>query len=198
MAAMHNIFFFLFVLVLFLYCTGFIVITGARPSLRKKLIADSMCKHVYHLPNTEVICKPGITLATIAESIFEELRYCAQNADIIIIHAGTNDINETSINELLGIVANMVRKYRSSFCGHIALSTIIPRPRDGRAMASKVKAWCSANGCVCLRTHGPFLKGGRPREELFNRGRLHLQDRGPFPTGRRETLWCRRSAIAFS
>ena len=57
-------------------------------------------------------------------------------------------------------------------------------------MAAKVKAynqelmaWCWDCGCVCLRMHGPFLKGGRPRRSLFNKGLLHLRARGPFPSG---------------
>ena len=165
--------------------------TGARPLLlRKTLIGDSMLRDIVRLPNTKVICKPGIKLSALADSIFTDSRYALQQSDLVIIHAGTNDINTCSSTELLGTVQSIVTRYRNECHGHIGFSTIIPRPRDGQKLAYKVKifnqtllSWCALNGCVCLRTHGPFLKGGWPRSQLFNKGLLHLTNRGPSPSG---------------
>ena len=167
------------------------LVSGSRtPLLRKTLIGDSMIRNVSQLPNTDIICKPGVKLATLAYSIFLELRYSLVRSDLVILHAGTNDINSCSAQELLEVVGNIVKAYRERFQGHIGFSTIIPRPRDGHKLAERVKiynqqlvAWCALNGCLCLRTHSPFLKGGQPRTQLFNRGKLHLTERGLFPSG---------------
>ena len=156
---------------------------------KKSLITDSMMRDIGQLPHTKLVCKPGVKLSTLVTSIFNELRYCLQS-DIVLIHAGTNDINTCTVDELLEMVRLIVRRYRSEYSGHIGFSTIIPRPRDGQSLSNKVKsynkrlmAWCADNGCVCLRTHSPFLSGGRPRRQLFNNGLLHLRARGPAPSG---------------
>ena len=160
--------------------------------MRKTVIGDSMVRDIDHLPGTKVICRPGVKLATLASSLFEDPLsfYNLEHSDFVLIHAGTNDINTCSYSELLGIVQSIVSKYRETYSGHIAFSTIIPRPRDGKSRAEKVKiynqnlmSWCLLNGCVCLRTHSPFLKGGRPRRDLYNKGLLHLRNRGAFPSG---------------
>ena len=171
----------------------FDVFVGARPLLPKKtLIGDSMIRDVVRLPNTRIYCKPGVKLVTLASDIFSkrELRYCLEQSDLVIVHAGTNDINTCSANELLDCIKKLVSDYRDRYRGHIGFSAIIPRPRDGKALSDRVKmfnqklvAWCALNGCLCLRTYGPFLKGGRPRTHLFNKGRLHLSSCGPFPSG---------------
>ena len=166
-------------------------VTGADPLRRRLLIGDSMLRDVVEsLPRIRVVCKPVIKLATLAHAIFEDQRYNLDNANLVIIHAGTNDINYCSANELLDIVRSIVTKYRENFHGHIGFSTIIPRPRDGRNLSERVKnfnqllmSFCSLNGCLCLRTHSPFLKGGRPRKQLYNKGLLHLRARGPAPSG---------------
>ena len=154
------------------------------------MFGDSMIKHVPSFAGTDIICKPGVTLAALARDIFIKHRYSLVNSDLVLMLAGTNDIDDCTVQELLEIVRNIVAKFRESFQGHIGFSTIIPRPRDGRNLANKVKvynqqlvAWCALNGCFCMRTHSPFLKGGLPRMRLFNRGLLHLSTRGPFPSG---------------
>ena len=88
------------------------------------------------------------------------------------------------------VVQEIVEVFRQNWVGHVGFGTIIPRPKDNKFMAAKVKAynqelmaWCAQNGCVCLRSHGPFLKGGRPKRELFDKGQLHLGTSGRFPSG---------------
>ena len=80
---------------------------------KKSLIADSMMRDVGQLLNTKVVCKPGVKLSTLVTSIFNELRYCLLQSDIVIIHAGTNDINTCTIDELLEMVMRIVRRYRN-------------------------------------------------------------------------------------
>ena len=62
----------------------------------------------------------------------------------------------------------------------LIFSCILPRPRDERWTGEKVKQinnalikWCDEQGLLCLRTFGPFTKGGRARSEWFRDG-LHL------------------------
>ena len=149
-----------------------------------------MIRDISHLPSTKVVCKRGVTLRTLAETLFADHRYCVTQSHMTLVFAGTNDMESRSIEEVLEDIRAIVTQYRSLKVGHIGFATIIPRPKDGRKMADKVKAynfklmaWCADNGCVCVRAHGPFLLGGRPRQGLFNRGRLHLRSGGSFPSG---------------
>ena len=90
-----------------------------------------MIRDVHALPGFTITCLPGVKLATLAERIFEQ-HYRLDKYDLVIVHAGTNDINNCTAGQLIDIVDVIVKRYRQSFTGHIAFSTIIPRPRDGK------------------------------------------------------------------
>ena len=156
----------------------------------KLVFGDSMIKNIRRLPNTQIICKRGVTLKTLSESMFSNHAQAIRQAEVVLVLAGTNDIESCSVSSLISVVNDIVTEYHRNFNGHIGFGTIIPRPKDDKFMAAKVKnfnkelmAWCYDNACVCIRMHSPFLKGGHPRRSLFNRSLLHLRVRGSFPSG---------------
>ena len=151
-----------------------------------------MINNIVRLPLTRIICKGGVTLKTLSESMFDTHMQAISQAEVTFVLAGTNDIDTCSVSDLIGIVQSIWQKYHDKFPGpgHIGFGTIIPRPRDSKFMAAKVKnynkelmAWCLDHGCVCLRMHSPFLQGGKPRRPLFSQGMLHLRVHGAFPSG---------------
>ena len=158
------------------YCV-LVYVTGRQ--LRTLLIGDSIVRGVERwVKVSSVRCYPGATLRDLGRRVFQN--EVATQFDVIVIHGGTNDIERRSVAEIVQEFKDIVTGFRESSQGHIGFSCILPRPRDELHSRDKVfqvnnelMSWCAKNGCICLRTFGPFSKSGWSRRELFKRDLLH-------------------------
>ena len=159
-------------------------------TLRILLVGDSIVRAVNCGPNVKVDCWPGRKLVQLSSMLVDRQRYDLTPFGVVVLHAGTNDLLSVSVISMISHVENLIKSYRSQYQGHIAFSCVIPRPKDEALTMAKRKCFneklmetCQNLGCLCLRTYGPFTRGGMPRRDLYKPDGIHPRPWGPPPTG---------------
>lgn len=149
------------------------------------LISDSMAKYVNKTKHLLVLAVPGLTIDTLTWDVrLEERTYC-KNFKIIIVHLGTNNIND-SVEDFLSkyekLLAALKRRNPDTL---IVVSAILPRPVDYRETKEKVssinKALCKLAvemQCEFLRPYRKFVVNGKPNINLYAKDLLHLNRDG--------------------
>ena len=155
--------------------------------MKKILLGDSMLKTTGFMKGTFIIVKPGKGISFFTDYIKKNALWMS-SYDIVIIHAGTNDIQAQGIPEMMLQYQTLAFHFKRSLPNcKLAFSCVIPRPIDEHTTGGKVKEinrglirWCTVKGYMCLRTFQPFLHGAKAKVNLFKGGRdqLHLNKEG--------------------
>ena len=131
----------------------------------------------------------GDTIAQIASKVERGIA-SLKNFDYVIIHVGTNDIDDkASFHAMQSDYGNLVgicrRKYPKI---NIIMSAIIPRPRDHQNTDDPIKrinfymekTMSKTLNFKFIKTYCPFMYAGKPSAELFakNDKGLHLNTEG--------------------
>ena len=174
-------------------CTTVILVVAGRG--QKLVLTDSLGKYT-KVPGAKVKAYPGETLTRLADRIrFNGLD--VSRVSRILVHVGTNDIfnlldsgriKDTTPQELLrcfSTLRSVIRRRNSRAV--IMFSSVLPRLRKfevykpyATGLNFCLEKWCAKSGgaCVYIPSYKNFLKGGRPRCELFARDGLHLNGAG--------------------
>ena len=172
--------------------TGIIVVAGRG---QKLVLTDSLGKYT-KVPGAKVKAYPGETLTRLVDRIrFDGVD--VSQVSRILVHVGTNDISNlldsgrikhTTPLELLrhfSTLRSVIRRRNSRAV--IIFSSVLPRLRKfetykpyAAGLNFCLEKWCAKSGgaCVYIPSYRNFLKGGRPRSELFAKDGLHLNGAG--------------------
>ena len=132
---------------------------------------------------TVVHAFPGTTIERLTSKLKRQ-QDLVQNAAFVLIHVDTNDVQTRSpaiIRHLFELLVNQILSIMPN--ARILISSILPRLRDFDQTSAKIRSinndleHNSIRHTVFIRTCGSFLRGGRPRDEMYRDG-LHLTARG--------------------
>ena len=155
------------------------------PEIKVAILSDSIAKYVTGIRQAEVIAFPGINFSRLTRQIEKNPKLVEKK--FTIIHVGTNDIKNYTIEEMLSFFNNLITLIRSMSSTTIVFSSILPRPVDADETGEKVKEVnlrikqkCKDRNVQFLHSFRPFLKYGKPIRELFavRDGGLHLNNEG--------------------
>ncbi|XP_053376959.1 uncharacterized protein LOC128547791 [Mercenaria mercenaria] len=159
-----------------------------NPKVKRCLsLSDSMAKHVTDIRETDIRSYPGITIGHLTSKIMKGS--INLNYENIVIHVGTNDVNNFSSGEISSLYSNLITAVKTFTDSSVTiyLSSILPRPVDFSETGPKVKeinlsleAICKDRKIKFLKSFRPFLKANQPRRELYaiKDGGLHLNLEG--------------------
>ena len=98
------------------------------------VISDSICKYLSLIEHTKVDLVRGLTLEGALKKVETET-YKLELAKyrLIVIHVGTNNIYDLTIDEYLELYDKIIEKvFQANPSARIALSAVLPRPIDTR------------------------------------------------------------------
>ena len=174
------------------YTTGIIVVAGRG---QKLVLTDSLGKY-NKVPGAKFKAYAGETLTRLADPIrFDGVD--VSRVSRILVHVGTNDISNlldsgrikhTTPQELLWCFSTLRSGIRRRNSGAvIKFSSVLPRLKKietykpyAAGLNFCLEIWCAKSGgaCIYIPSYRNFLKGGRPRSELFAKDELHLNSAG--------------------
>ena len=152
------------------------------------ILCNSIGKHVQAFDDCVVHTFPGVTIEQLTSKLKRQ-PHLVRNGAFVLIHVGTNNVQTHSpaiIRQLFELLVNQILAIMPN--ARILISSIRPRLRNFYQTNAKI---CSINNAlehnsirhtVFIRTCGPFLRGGRSRDEMY-RDELHLTARGILPLG---------------
>ena len=150
------------------------------------IIGDSILKETAHVRNAQIRAYRGDTLEDLNNHIKENKELLMDNKKVAVIHAGTNDLYNSTVEEMLDDLENLILSIRekNKYC-HIAVSPIIPRPRDYWTTMVKIQRF---NKEVKLREDiwairawrcwRPFSRNNKPRRQMYKMDGLHPSKKG--------------------
>lgn len=151
------------------------------------MISDSIAKYVDGVDGMTVKSYRGATISQI-ETFIKQDPLNLPSYDCIIVHAGTNDINYKSVNQIM-----QAYKFLFRACTDmapqvpIAVSSILPRLLDYESSKDickqincNLEVYCKNHNIQFIRSYKRFLHQGRPKAELYavRDGGLHLNFEG--------------------
>ena len=159
------------------------------------VLTDSLGKYA-RVPGATVKAFPGETLTRLADRIkFKEVE--VSRVSRILLHVGTNDIaNLLDSGRIEGVTPQeLLRRFttlrsvirRRNSNAVLLFSSVLPRLKkfakykpyaSGLNFALEKMCAKSQGACIYIPSYRNFLRGGRPREELFARDGLHLNGAG--------------------
>lgn len=168
---------------------------------RLLVLSDSIAKYV-KLRNGEVMAFRGANIGELTGQI-KYHKGSISNFNQLIIHVGTNDIYNLTVDQFKSAYCNLISIVKSYF-PHIkfGMSSILPRPVDFNDTNKKIcsinqnlEALCMKYDVHFIHSHRRFLKFGKPLVELFavRDGGLHLNFEGTRQLG----LYFQRRAAHF-
>ena len=99
-------------------------------------MSDSIDKYVKDVRHTEVCAFPGINISRLTNKL--QNRHLVLNKEFSIIHVGANDINSSSVGEILSSFNNLIEVVRRNSQTTILISSILPRPVNHQVIGDKV------------------------------------------------------------
>lgn len=152
------------------------------------VLSDSILKHCYTPNHADILAVRGATTKTLISRVQQNIINW-QNYQLVIIHVGTNDIDDGDgkdvFNNILAL-CNEIRERQPFMC--YIISGILPRPCDFPDSNSEVKFVNYKLRNFCYRrpnfhfnqTYNSFLKNGFPdlAGDYWGADELHLNDRG--------------------
>lgn len=131
-------------------------------------------------------CIPGAKLDDI-ESAVDAVSVNAKDDTVYLIHAGTNDLQSTQIQDLLAKYRQVIRKYKTK-SPHIIVSGILPRVNTfagynnskAYGVNTSLKQLCNDEGVGFMNAWHHFNQ----RPDLFWEDGLHLNEVGSARLGR--------------
>ena len=147
------------------------------------LISDSLCKLVNWTNQIYIQAYPGLTIAGLRWKI--GLNSINLKFKILVLHVGTNDLESHSADKIIADYENLIKVISAKSKGRIAVSAIIPRPKDERLRGEKRKLinrelfkLCQRYNCSFLKTYHAFERNGKIQLSLFAKDGLHLSHQG--------------------
>lgn len=151
-------------------------------------IGDSILKKCGNIRGVHVLAHRGDTIDDLRHHVMYGYdSRIVRNKKIIFLHAGTNDIINSTVEEMIGDVTRLVRavEYRSGANPKIFFSSIIPRPKDFWTTQNKIMTFNkelqrkeAEIGVEYIRTWHLFSRKGLPRKFMYNTDNLHPSDKG--------------------
>lgn len=150
------------------------------------IIGDSILKETSHIRNAQIRAYRGDTLEDLNNHIKANKELLMDNKQVVVIHAGTNDLYNSTVEEMLDDLANLIQSIRekNEYC-YIAVSPIIPRPRDYWTTMVKIRRFnkeVSLNeetwGMRAWRCWRPFSRKNLPRKQMYKIDGLHPSKKG--------------------
>ena len=149
------------------------------------ILCDSIGKHVQAFDDCVIHAFPGTTIQRLTSKIKRQPNL-VRNATFVLIHVGTNNVHShtpAEIRRLFELLVDQIVVVVPN--ARIMISAILPRLCDFDATNDVIRSinndleHNSIRHTVFIRTCGPFLRGGRPRGEMYHvRDGLHLSARG--------------------
>lgn len=137
------------------------------------LLSDSICKHVSHVWDLQVLAYPGSNvddfLLRIKMNRIPEIR----NSAAVIIHVGTNNLQVDSELVIMQKVFQLARLIYGKYQKFVLISMILPRLDDvilnQKAKKTNQLIMARVNRAImhCLFTHRLFLKQGKIISTLY-------------------------------
>ena len=154
------------------------------------ILSDSLLKHASLPGVAEVHCVRGATFSTLKEGVDHD-RYIKdwKAYNLVIIHCGTNDIDNGNQKNILKETTALVAKVQKRNTElKFIISSILPRPKDFettnpiiKRVNEVLKVWSSSKKHVIFApTYKTFFKGNQIRTDqvLFDEDKLHLNEQG--------------------
>ncbi len=140
----------------------------------------------YKIRGVVVKCFPGAKVTRLAENI-ERLQTIIKQADVVIVHIGTNNIQADKASYIVERIKLLLDRIKQ--INHKALvgySAMLPRPIDEFKTQRKVKGinqllyqWCLETSKMYLKSYSPVTKHGWAVAQFFNqKDKLHLNEVG--------------------
>jgi len=154
------------------------------------VIGDSIVKYVDQIRHTQVFSFPGIKCSELERLIVRNKIKAIEGKSVIMIHCGTNDLNQhwlSTVYEITHLIVAIADKYPNA---KIVLSTILPRPartenyneeevrRNIISINNALKRRQRHLNFTTVPSHTSFHKSKHPLQRLFARDYLHLKPKG--------------------
>lgn len=139
------------------------------------LLSDSICQHLAHIWNVEVISYPGTVVDEMIQRVELNRLPFKCNPKIIIIHVGKNNLDFDTDREIANKILELATKLHDKLRVVIAVSLLIPRPDDVKyntmtqGINALVKAKINTDFMHCFHTYKVFLKKGGINMDLFSK-----------------------------
>jgi lysophospholipase L1-like esterase len=159
------------------------------------VIGDSILKNIRNINDCHIFSLSGASLDEISSKIDEILTHCP-DAKTLLVHGGTNDLNNQSVAQIITKYEHLIDKFKSKYPNmSLQLSCILPRPGDNIHINSKLdqvnhllRNLCVAKRCFYVASNKVFYRSGSLCPDLFSDG-LHLSMLG---TKRLRQFFCQR------
>ena len=156
------------------------------------IIGDSICKYVDKVRHSQIISFPGINCSELAQLIVRDKIPQIHNKEVIMIHAGTNDLDFDWLDTVY-CITHLIFTIRDMYPNtHIIWSDILPRPartvrhdrEQVRTNIIKINNMMRSRqrhlGIAICPSHTSFHDSKYPLRKLFARDFLHLKPKGTF------------------
>ncbi len=151
------------------------------------MISDSICRAINDSTHIFFQSVPGATVDKIRQYVDMQMVE-VRHHQVIIIHVGTNNIERSPEGEVCQQFVKLLQAIRrQNATALLAVSSILPRPKDWNAYGEKVQRLNKLLEKMQAQHHFTFLKTYRahwdqmkkmPRRDHFARDGLHLSARG--------------------
>lgn len=153
------------------------------------VFTDSIGKYLDDIICMDLVAVRGARIYSLRNMI-KGRDICLANYSHIIIHLGTNDIVNNSVDKIIADFRELIvtiKSYSSSI--KIFISSILPRPVDFSYTGNKCKSvnlelsrMCSKSNLSYIRSFKRFFHKGIPVRSLFafKDGGLHLNEAGQY------------------
>ncbi len=135
---------------------------------RALLISDSIGKHVSGVDELVVAPFPGRTIGGLSFEVTRnlKLKHAIESADMVIVHAGTNDIHKLSVDEFPAVLNNLFASiHLVKPTVKLLYSGILPRPVDFKETQfmviranNRIRQFCKFRKYTFLRSFKPFVQ----------------------------------------
>ena len=140
------------------------------------VLADSIGRHLRHLPGTEVLFSPGAGTRHWIKLLEDKIVSVAPDIKGVYLMMGTNDIGSNiDKTETLSNIQKILAIIRSQSQAMVFLCTVIPRLADGASPSTEVtqlnrdmKSLCRQTDMTYTKTSGAFVKRGQIEHKLYN------------------------------
>ena len=149
--------------------------SGESPKQSVILLSDSICKHIAHVWDLDLLAYPGTNIEDFMTRIRLNKIPELKNATAVILHVGTNNLMNENEDEKL-IAQNiflLARTVYGKYGCFVVISLLIPRP-DSDKMNQKamkvnelIKAGINPSFMHCIYTYRVFIKKSKIDQDLY-------------------------------
>ena len=151
------------------------------------LLSDSICKHIAHVWDLNVLAYPGTTVDEFLYRVKNNKIHELNKAAVTILHVGTNNLKDEEEKDVAMKVFQLATTIYDKYGCFIVISLILPRPDsynvNQKAMKTNelIKAGINKKFMHCIFTYRIFITKSRINTHLY----CHLDKIHPNQQGNR-------------